>query len=67
MKDMAKKRRSTWGEKHHAAVFTAELILEIRSRVAAGKRGIIAEIAREYNVTPTCIEKIAKRQRWKDI
>ena len=58
-------RRSGWGEKNGSAKLTAEKVIEIRSRYAAGTSQ--AALAREYGMHPASINSIVLRRTWTHI
>ncbi len=49
------------------AKLTREQVLEIRARYKGDHRGEGGEIARDYDVTATCIRSIVLRKTWKDV
>lgn len=60
--DMARKGRSTWGEKHPRARLMQEEVDEMRK---ARKKGVpIAVLAKRYRVCETTVSDIANRKRW---
>jgi hypothetical protein len=54
-----------FGEDHYRAKLTAEKVLEIRARVAAGEMQI--DLAPEYGILESTISKVVNRQTWKHI
>ncbi len=63
--DAVSKGRHVHGEKCHTAKLTAEQVLEIRAKRAAGMTG--TSLAREYGVCSSEIYMIASAQCWKHI
>lgn len=66
MQDMARKDRSTFGEKSARSIFTSSMISEIRSKK---KRDKISNpsLAIKYGVTTTCIWQIVNRKTWRRV
>jgi len=52
------------GESNGMAKLTATQASDIRERLRAGRRGVQAEIAREYGVSPSLVCGIASGKRW---
>ena len=67
MKDMKLKGRGikACGENQHCSKFTNEQVISIRKRLDEGARN--SDIAKEFNVNVTTIEKIKYRKSWKHI
>jgi len=63
--DMIAKRRHSYGERHTAKLTEAQ-VREILTRYAAGGIGR-PELAREYGVSPACIQKITERKTWRHL
>lgn len=63
MDDMVSRRRSNFGERHHASRLTWAIVDEIRTRVAAGETQ--TALAREFGVTFQQVSKIVRGQNWK--
>lgn len=63
--DMIKDGTVMYGETHHQAKFTEKEVLEIREKYS--KRGGIStyKLAKEYEVDPSTIQRIIKKQTWK--
>lgn len=59
-------RLSQWGERNRLAKLTADRVLEIRARYAAGFRSHQA-MAREYGVDPSAIMQVVRRQTWRHL
>ena len=55
------------GEKNGRAKITEEQALEIRMRGTPYRRGIYAQLAREYGLTDVAIRKIVRAERWAHI
>ena len=58
------------GEKCNFAKLTKEQVLEIRKRHVKGQRGgenCTRQLAKEFNVSETCIKDISARRVWKHI
>jgi hypothetical protein len=64
--DMARKRRSTIGERNPRAVLTRQIVEEIRARYVP-KRGAFNELARLYNISPGHARDIVLRKRWRHV
>lgn len=58
-RDMSRKGRSYWGERHYAAKLTADQVRFIRASELQGK-----ELARMFGVWPSAISKVRRGQRW---
>jgi Mor family transcriptional regulator len=54
--------RTERGEKHHASKLTAEIVVNIRVRYAAGERQ--TALAREYNVSQPSVRAIILGKTW---
>ena len=70
MKDMKQKGRAdrtkkNKGEDVHFHVLTEEQVLDIRSR--SKYHGLLSDLAKEFNLTPSGINRIIKRKTWKHL
>lgn len=61
--DSKGRRKAPRGIDCHSAVFTPEMVLEIRERLESGCT--CKALSDEYNVTPAAIRKIKKNISWK--
>ena len=59
-----RERLNNRGENSSSAEFTVEDIINIKTRIASGKWGILAELAREYNVTHSTLQQIRDGKAW---
>jgi hypothetical protein len=64
-KDRRDRKRCGWGDKQPATILTESDVREIRSLYEAGWAQI--ELAKEFDVSKSCIAKIVLRLRWKHI
>ena len=62
LEDMARKKRSTWGEKNPMAKLTQADVDEIRRLRSEGM--MIKDLASKYKVIPQTISAIIKKERW---
>jgi hypothetical protein len=67
MKDMAKKGRSMWGEKHRSAKLKKEQVIEIKNKLKNYKYGLVHKIAKEYGISDREISSIKNNKKWKKI
>ena len=61
-RDMVEKGRSVKGSKNWKSIFKETDVIDIRSRIAKGDRGI--DIARDYKTTPSAISDIKCGTNW---
>jgi hypothetical protein len=62
LEDMARKRRSTWGERNPMAKLNAEQVSNIRKEKELGAS--IKELSQKYKVTISNISAILRMERW---
>ena len=62
LEDMARKKRSTWGEKNPMAKLKQSDIEPIR--IAHQSGSLIKDLAEQYNVRPSTISSIIRKERW---
>ena len=62
LEDMAKKKRSTWGERNPMAKLTYDQAMQIRLQKQAGASN--KELAEKFNVTTSNISAIIRKERW---
>jgi hypothetical protein len=62
LEDMARKKRSTWGERNPMAKLNAEQANNIRKEKALGAS--IKELSQKYKVTTSNISAILRMERW---
>lgn len=55
------------GEAHHRAILDEEAVRDIRKQHADGRRGVISQMARKYDVTPATIRCAVQRKTWKHV
>lgn len=52
------------GERMGGSKLTAAIVIDIRTRVAAGPRGTQLKLAKEYNMSVAQVSRIVRRKRW---
>ena len=62
LEDMARKKRSTWGEKNPSAKITMQDVENIR--LAASKGQSSKELANTYNISISNVTAILRKERW---
>jgi hypothetical protein len=67
MKDMTDKNRQAKGSKVHLAKLTEEDVFNIKQKLLHSYRGILTELAKEYNVSIPTIYSIDKKKTWKHV
>lgn len=74
MADMKAKKRTSWGdnngENNGQSKLTVAAVIDIRARYKRGNRyhaGTIQELAKQYNVHPNYIAKVALKKVWKSV
>ncbi len=63
--DMIQKRRSMFGSANNKAKLTESQVIEIRARLKSGERNV--DLACEYNLDRTSIERIKNNKSWKHV
>mgnify|MGYP001581378595 CR=1 FL=1 len=61
--DQKQKGRTLFGERSFTAKLTADQVIEIRRRYAAGQVSL-RQLEREYQVSDSHIDRIVKRRKW---
>ena len=62
LEDMAKKKRSTWGEKNPRAKITMQDVENIRLAASNGQSS--KELANTYNISISNVTAILRKERW---
>ncbi len=62
LEDMAKKKRSTWGERNPMSKLTWEEVKEIRKAKENGAK--TSDLAKQFNVSASNISLIIRKDRW---
>lgn len=62
LEDMARKRRSTWGERNPMAKLTSSDVVLIRQMKQDGVK--TKDLAKQFNVRPSTISSIIRKELW---
>ena len=62
LEDMARKKRSTWGERNPMAKLTSKDVEEIREAKKNGAK--TSDLAKQFNVSVSNISSIIRKDRW---
>jgi hypothetical protein len=61
-RDCISKGRNSRGERAHGAKLTANAVIEIRKRAAAGEKFV--SIGKDYNINSQHVGRIVRKERW---